>query len=376
MKKFFFVLLIFFLIGSNVLAQEEIELNLFYSYTCPHCHKEIEFLEQIIEEKYPQIDFYKYEIIQNAENQELLGEFYEDYNVPLQERGLVPILFSPTAYFLGFNDQIKVDIENCLNQCIDGNNKSSIPNSIILPFIGEIDVSQMSLVVLTIVMGAIDGLNPCAMWVLLFLITLLINTRSRKRMWLIGGTFILASGVVYFLILSAWLNLFLVISYVNITRILIGLLALGVGLWQIKNFITYHPGVCKVLGVESKTESRLKEKAESIVASPLTFITIISLIALAVGVNLIEFFCSAGLPAIYTRILALSSSGLNYYLYLLLYTIVFMLDDLIIFSIAMITLRRVGFTEKYNYWATLIGGLLILVLGLLLIFKPTVLMFV
>jgi len=217
------------------------------------------------------------------------------------------------------------------------------------------------------------------MWILLFLIALLINTRSRKRMWLIGGTFILASGIVYYLILTAWLNLFLAISYVNLTRILIGVFALGVGVWQIKNFIGYR-GVCPVTDESGKFGDRirdgLRKRAEKLALSPLTFGILIGVIILALGVNLVEFFCSAGLPAIYTRVLTLSQiSTLSYYLYLLLYTFVFMLDDLIIFSLAVITLSRIGFTEKYNYWATLIGGLLILILGILLIFKPEFLMF-
>jgi len=121
---------------------------------------------------------------------------------------------------------------------------------------------------------------------------------------------------------------------------------------------------------------KLKERAEKIATSPLTLGIIGGLIILALGVNLIEFFCSAGLPAVYTRILTLSQlPTLNYYLYLLLYTFVFMLDDLIIFSLAVFTLSRIGFTEKYNYWATLLGGLLIFALGILLIFKPELLMF-
>jgi hypothetical protein len=225
-----------------------------------------------------------------------------------------------------------------------------------------------------------DGFNPCAMWVLLFLIALLINTRSRKRMWLIGGTFLAVSGIVYFLILAAWLNLFLAISYVNLTRILIGIFAVGVGVWQIRNFIKFRPGVCEVTDGKSSFQGKIKDglrkHAEKIAFSPFTFALLGGTILLALGVNLVEFFCSAGLPAIFTRILALQNlNSLVYYSYLLLYTFVFMLDDIIIFSIAVITLTKFGFTEKYNYWTTLIGGLLILILGILLIFRPELLMF-
>jgi len=383
MKKVFWLLLIIIFLAPgaktdfSLAKQNQAEVYFFYSAICPHCAKEEEFLKDL-EKKYPEIEIKEYEVITNSENQKILRDFYQKYQVPEREWGYVPVTFTPTKYFIGFNQQIGEDIENCIRECIIGERPA--PQKIKIPIFGSIDVSKMSLPVLTVTLGAVDGLNPCAMWVLLFLIALLINTRSRKRMWLIGGTFIAASGIVYYLILAAWLNLFLAISYVNLTRILIGVFALGVGVWQIKNFIKFRPGVCKVtngkLSFQEWIKNGLKNHAEKIVFSPLTLAILGGVIILALGVNLIEFFCSAGLPAIFTRILALNElSALSYYLYLLLYTFVFMLDDLIIFTLAVITLSKIGFTEKYNYWATLIGGLLILILGLLLIFKPEWLMF-
>jgi thiol-disulfide isomerase/thioredoxin len=379
MRKTFLILLTILLFGLVIKAdfslaqQNSVEINFFYSTICPHCAEEEEFLKDL-EKKYPEIEIKEYEVLSSLENKEILKDFYEKYQVPESRQGWIPVTFTPTRYFIGFNQQIAEDIENCIKECVVG--EIPAPQKIKIPIFGNIDISKMSLPILTITLGAMDGLNPCAMWILLFLIALLINIRSRKKMWLVGGIFIAASGIVYYLILTAWLNLFLVISYVNLTRVLIGAFALGVGIWQIKNFITYHPGVCKILGLRAGIERGLKERAEKIVASPFTFAMIGGLIILALGVNLVEFFCSAGIPAIFTRILTLSQiSTLSYYLYLLLYTFVFMLDDLIIFSLAVITLSRVGFTEKYNYWATLIGGLLIFVLGILLIFKPEFLMF-
>ena len=381
MKNFFWALFIIIFLSSVIkadfsLAQQKVEINFFYSAICPYCEKEKEFLKDL-KNKYPEIEVKEYEVLYHPENKEILNQFYEKYQVPEKDKGWVPITFTPDKYFIGFNQQIAEDIESCIKECLIG--EKPAPQKIKIPVFGEIDISKMSLPALTVTLGALDGLNPCAMWILLFLIALLINTRSRKRMWLVGGTFILASGIVYYLILSAWLNLFLAISYVNLTRILIGAFALVVGVWQIKTFIGYR-GVCPVTDGSTKFGDRirngLRDQAEKLALSPLTFGILIGVIILALGVNLVEFFCSAGLPAIYTRVLTLSQiSTLSYYLYLLLYTFVFMLDDLIIFSLAVITLSRIGFTAKYNYWATLFGGLLIFALGILLIFKPELLMF-
>lgn len=376
---FFIVFLGVSLAHHFSLAQEKVGLTYFWGDGCPHCAKEKVFLEKM-EAKYPELEIKRYEVWYNKGNQKLFQETAKKFNIA--QLG-VPLTIIGDKFVVGYDEDVTSgrQIEGYIKEILEKEKPVQEGEKVRLPFFGEINASRLSLPALAITLGAIDGFNPCAMWVLLFLIALLINTRSRKRLWLVGGTFILVSGFVYFLILSAWLNLFLVVSYVNLTRTLIGLFALGFGVWQIKEFLTYHPGVCRVLGLKpkgfkGKVENELKSRAEKLVSSPLTFAIIGGIILLAVGVNLVEFFCSAGIPALFTRILALNElSSVSYYFYLLLYTLVFMLDDLIVFSLAMITLKRVGLGERYNYWATLIGGLLILILGILLIFKPSLLMF-
>ncbi|MDO8601179.1 MAG: thioredoxin family protein [bacterium] len=382
-KKIFLLNLVgfilFFSLALSVLAQDKTELIYFWGDGCPHCAKESKFLEQI-KEKYPELAIIKYEVWYNTENQKLFTETAKGLGIT--QLG-VPLTIIGDKYFIGYTDDqttgkaIEEQIKSIL---IPGGATSSEVKTVKLPFFGEVDLTKMSLPLLTITIGALDGFNPCAMWILLFLIALLINVHSRKKLLLIGGTFIFTSGLVYFIFLSAWLNLFLVVGYINLIRILIGILALGIGLWQIKNFIQYKPGTCKITdgktGFQEKIKNGLKDRVEKLALSPLTFGVLAGVAVLAFGVNLLEFFCSAGLPAIYTKILTMSHlSSLSYYLYLLLYTFIFILDDLIVFSLAIIALNRFKFAEKYNYWTTLIGGILILILGFLLIFKPNLLMF-
>ena len=380
-----FLALLGFIGGTrSILAQDNfVEIDFFYSALCPHCKEEGRFLD-IIQEEYSDLKINKYEVSGSRESQETLRSFYTKYGVAKQSWGLVPVTFisgSTEEYFIGFSEQISEQIRNSLG-VKDGEQigKSPIPSTITIPFLGKIDISKMSLVALTVTLAALDGFNPCAMWVLLFLLTLLLNVHSRKKMCLVGGIFILTSGIIYYLILAAWLQLFQAVSYMNLTRNLIGVFALAMGIWQIRNFINFKPGVCKVTdgekGFQKNLKNNLKDQAEKLVSSPMSLGVIAGIVFLAFGVNLVEFFCSAGLPAIFTRVLALNKvTSINYYLYLLLYTAVFMLDDLIIFSVAFFTLSKIGFNQKYNYWSTLIGGILIFVLGFLLIFKPEFLMF-
>jgi glutaredoxin len=381
MKKaillFFTFFLTLFSLPVSADPIDDFDVVIFYSQICPHCSDAREFLENL-KELYPNLQINEYEVINSQENQELLKEFYEEYGVLQSEIGWIPVIFTSEKYFIGFDDQTASQLETCIEEFQESGNGTV--GSVNFPIFGQIDLSKMSLPVLTVVLGALDGFNPCAMWVLLFLIALLLNTRSRKRMWIIGGTFIATSGIIYFLILSAWLNLFFTISYVNITRIIIGIFALLFGVWQIKEFFTKKAGVCKVTGGnaswQNKISNFLKEKTENLASASLNVGIIFGIVALAFGVNLIEFFCSAGLPAVFTKVLSMSELGVfSYYSYLLLYTIIFMLDDIIVFVLAMVTLRMVNFTERYSHWATLIGGLLIFLIGFLLIFKPEILMF-
>jgi len=370
---FSFFLISFFIFADFVLAQNKPEINLFYSKYCSVCAKEKEFFKTL-KEKYPEVIINEYEIAENSENQQLLAEFYKKYKVPKNEQGWVPITFTPHGYYVGFNDAIAKELEDCLKQC-SGQGAVSRETTIKVPLLGEVNLSRLSLPVLTILLGTLDGFNPCAMWVLVVLISLLLSLRSRRKIALVGFVFIFSEGFLYFLIMAAWLNVFLALSYVSFIRILIGLFGIGFGSWRIKDFIQWKPGVCKVVK-NGKSQQKIIDKIKDILKPSAVPATILGVIGLAFGVNLIEFLCSAGFPTIYTRIL--SFQGLNtlqYYLYLLFYNFFYMLDDFIVFGVALFTMTWLNFSDKYNRWSTLIAGVLILVLGILLIFKPEMLMF-
>jgi len=375
-KNWIFVILILvFAFGNFGLAfsqTQKAQINFFYSAICPHCAEEEEFLKEL-EKKYPEIEIKKYEVFYQTENQNILRDFYEKYKVPEKEQGFVPVTFTPTKYFVGFNEQIGAEIESCIKECLRG--EKSAPQKIKIPIFGEIDLSKLSLPTLTFLLGTLDGFNPCAMWILLVLISLLLPLRSRKKIALVGGTFLFAEGFLYFLFMTAWLNIFLAMRYVTLTRILIGIFGMIFGIWRIREFLTWRPGVCKVVD-HSKSQEKIMDKMKNILKPSAVPATILGVISLAFGVNLIEFFCSAGFPVMYTRILTLQNiSGIQYYLYLFFYNILYMLDDILVFGFAFFTLSRFGFSDKYNKYSTLVAGILIFILGILLIFKPGFLMF-
>ncbi|MCA1765951.1 MAG: hypothetical protein LC633_06865 [Desulfobulbaceae bacterium] len=247
------------------------------------------------------------------------------------------------------------------------------PSTIVeIPLVGEIDARDFSLPVLAVVLGLVDGLNPCAMWVLLYLISLVLSLKDRRKIWLIVGSFVAASGVLYFLFMTAWLNAFLFMGYVRELTLLIGFFALWVGITDIYESIRDRGRpTCQIGDRESKnrTMARIKEVA----LSPLSVGSFFAIVALAFIVNSIEFLCSAAIPAVFTYILSISPLGpLQYYMYILIYVLFFMLDDLLIFAAAAFAVTS-SMGEKYAKYTKPVSGAIMLAIGVILIFFPDVL---
>lgn len=236
-----------------------------------------------------------------------------------------------------------------------------------LPLIGNISIDNISLPLLAILLGLADGFNPCAMWVLIYLISLMPGVNNRRKMIYITGTFILASGILYFLFMTAWLNIFLFIGYTKILSTLIALIAIWFGCNNIYELIINKGvAVCKVDDFYSKQKS--KNKINNIVNAPVSLLTFFALIGLAFTVNAIEFVCSSGLPAIFTHYLILNNLSLiTYYLYILLYIFAFILDDIIVFGFAIFAVNKILDT-KYASYCKAIGGLILILLGLWMLF--------
>jgi hypothetical protein len=192
-------------------------------------------------------------------------------------------------------------------------------------------------------------------------------------MWILGSSFIIASGAVYFLFLAAWLNLFLFLGFVLWVRIVIGLVALGSGGLHIRSWWKNREG-CEI--IEEEKRKKMFDKIRNIIAEKKFWLAVSGVVILAGAVNLVELVCSAGLPAVYTQVLALANLPTwQYYGYLFLYIFIFMFDDMLIFFIAMTTLRMKAIEAKFTKYSSLIGGVIMLIVGLLLLFKPGWLMF-
>lgn len=381
MKKIL-ILLIFILFPLNV-AAKEVNLYLFYGQECPHCKEELAYLEEL-KQTY-EFNIIKYETWHNEENAKLLTEIKSKLKM---DNPYVPFTVIDNLGLTGFNENTKVQIENrikyCLkNDCIDIIDENCVieepcdeTTSFTLPILGNINAKEISLPLVSIVLGFLDGFNPCAMWILIFLISFLISTGNIKRMKILGSTFLLTSATIYFLFMMAWLNITMQMNKIIFLRNIIAVIAVIMGIW---NLIKYNKESKREVGCTvTNKEQKIKiiERIKKYVSENNIGLAMLGIMALAISVNIIELACSAGLPLLFTQILSLNNlNSLQYLIYVLLYIIFFLIDDIIIFLIAIKTLKVTGISNKYTKYSHLIGGVIMLIVGLLLLFKPEIIMF-
>ena len=347
---------------------KKIYLYFFYSYDCPHCKKAHEFIE-IIKKDHSELVVLQYEVKKNRDNAKYFEKVANEYGVKPQG---VPTFFIGDKSYVGFSKDITcAAIIEEINE-LNGVEHNCPKNEITVPMIGTINVDTISLPTFTFYLGLLDGLNPCAMWVLMFLLGLMVYAGSRKKIIFLGATFVLASGVVYFLFMTAWVNIFLVIGYSSIITIVLGAVAVLMGLVNIKELFFFKKGVSFMIPESAKP--KLYAKSRKIMNESNKVLAILGTIALAVFVNFIELGCTVGLPAIYTRVLSLRGlPPLETYLYIALYNAVYILPLALIVAVFAYTMGHYKFTEKHGKLFKFISGLLMLALGLLLIFYPNIL---
>ncbi len=234
---------------------------------------------------------------------------------------------------------------------------------------GTLSVSNLGLPLFTLAMGLLDGFNPCAMWVLLFLLSLLVHIQNRKRMALIAGTFVLVSGAVYYAFMAAWLNVFLLIGISTALRWVLGGMALAIGGLNVKDFFIWKRGFS--LSIPDSSKPDLYARMRAILTADKLLPALIAVATLAVLVNFIELLCTAGFPAIYTAVLVQQElSPITYYAYLGLYIFGYVADDSLMVATAVIALSSRKLTEQAGRWLKLISGVVMLGLGGMMILRP------
>jgi glutaredoxin len=378
-------------------AKGKIVVYLFWGRGCPHCEKEKSFFADRQREN-PALEVRSYEVWYDKKNAGLLASM-------LQARGMqssgVPVTFIDGQVLAGFTGQTEVRLFAAIREC--GTRSCADPGDVLtatrasgaaprgavrttaaaptageqdgtvdIPLLGTLDVRSASLPMLTLFIAGMDSFNPCAFFVLLSLLGLLVHARSRNKMLLVGGVFVFFSGFIYFLFMAAWLNLFLVMGQVAVITTIAGVVSIIIAAINIKDFFLFRQGVS--LTIPESAKPRLFDRMRKLMRSTSLLSILAGATVLAIVANSYELLCTAGFPMVFTRILTLNSlpTG-SYYLYLVLYNIVYVIPLSVIVVLFTVTLGSRKLSEYQGRVLKLVSGAMMLGLGGVLLANPTLL---
>lgn len=379
--KFVFLIftLVFFLsfFCQGSLEKDKIEVDFFYGKSCPHCAAEQSFLDKI-EEKYPEVKVRHYSA-SNSQSREFLEELCKNCGAE-KYVGLVPLTFvGPSAgnekeFFLGFDSEKNIGrkIENSIRENLGYPLLSVGDNIITLPFLGEIDPGEYSLPALAIVLGFLDGLNVCSLGALIFILGLVLALRSRKKIIVFGGIFILTTAIIYGFLIILWYKLFSFLSsYIGFMQIMVGLMAIGGGIYFLAQFLKFRKqgAVCE-METGQKITSKFTSKIQELLTKKGNILAIAgSILLFAAVITIVEFPCSAAVPVVFAGILADAGlSTFQYLLYIALFILFYMLNEIIVFSVAVFKMSVWLTSKKFVTWITLIEAIILFLLGFYYLF--------
>ncbi len=365
-------------IEQDASGHVRVHLYFFWSETCPHCLEARPFVEAIPTER-PWVILHSLEVARHPENARRFIALAESIG---QTAEAVPTLIACGALEVGWDDAARTGaallrrLDECRTQAMPGATPVTAPTpetaKVRIPLLGEVATDSLSLPAFTVVLAGLDAFNPCAFFVLLFLLSLLAHQQDRRRMALIGGIFVLTSGLMYFAFMAAWLNVFQLLGALAWITLAAGLLAIVVGIINVKDFFAFERGI--TLSIPESRKLDIYRRARLILNAENLPALLGATILLAIAANFYELLCTAGFPMVYTRLLTLSelSAGARY-AYLAFYNLIYVLPLALIVFVFVRTLGAHKLSEREGRLLKLLSGVMMLELGLLLAAAPALL---
>jgi thiol-disulfide isomerase/thioredoxin len=364
-----------------------------YSSTCPHCHEAMPFVDEL-EERLPWLEVHRLRV--DGPDAEAAVAKVEELAALAGERfQYVPAFLYAGRLVVGWDDASTTGAEmeaglRAYRESLEEPNRSGQPGapgglapesaggesdgrtSVDIPLLGEVDAAGASLPLLAVVLGGLDAFNPCALSILLFLMSVLAGTGDRRRMALIGGIFVAVSGLVYFVLMAAWLNAFLIFGALRWVTVVAGVAAVAAALINLKDHVWFRRGISLQLPESAKPSvfGRILDIPEQARLRVMVLTTVL----VAAVANTYEMLCTGGFPVVFTRVLTLSELPTPvYYGYLALYALIYVVPPALIVTAFVLTLGSRGVSVREARDLKLLSGLLMLGFGVLLLSAPELL---
>ncbi|WP_084124284.1 hypothetical protein [Demequina sp. NBRC 110054] len=367
------------LTGGTEAAQEaglpaDADLVLFWGDGCPHCAAEKEWLAEY-QAAHPEIVVQKYEVWYDADNQALMIDTAAAYGIEITG---VPLTIIGDETWAGWSDPMEDTLAAALAPALDDGGalvddpdaSASGDNVIDVPLAGEVDLDEQSLLVSTLIIGFVDGVNPCSLWVISVLLAIVLRTGSRRRVIAIGSTFLAVTALMYALYMAAFYSVLTVVGWMGWIQVLVALVAGIFGIVSVKDYFAFKQGLSFTISDSAKPGiyKRMRAAASHEALLPALGATIV----LAVGVSLLETPCTAGFPLLWTGLLQANDVGpIETVGLFVAYMIPFLLDELAVFAIAIVTMRATKFQDRHGELLKLFAGVTMLVLAAVMLLDPT-----
>lgn len=348
---------------------DRVELVIFHGDGCPHCARALDFLDEL-QDREPMLDIVRYEVWYDKSNLALFESVAAIHGIDALS---VPTIFLGNLHWVGFDSTVADQIENAVEALIEGRvPEEPSRTSVDVPFVGAVDVGDRSLIVATVLIAFVDGVNPCSFWVLSMLLTLVLHSGSRRRTFAVGSVFLVVTSCLYGLYMFGAYSALDYAEDLSWIRLTVALVAGTFGVLHLKEYIT-HRGLS--LTIPDAKKPGMYKHMRSLARPERSLPAILGgTVVLATGVSLAETPCTAGLPLLWTDLLSSRDvSGAGTALLFGIYLLVFLLDELALFAIAVVALRSVRMQERHGRALQLLSGTLMVALALTMIVAPQLL---
>ena len=360
-----------------------VDLYFFHGDGCPHCADEEVFLNEMKQTYGEKLNIHAYEVWKHPENVPVIEKFAQAF---LFEPSGVPVTFIGRQYWVGFSPEKRDAMQAAIadgvahgmvdaQDIVDGKVSLETPQTeqittIQVPLIGTVDLASRSLFVSTVLIGLVDGINPCSLWVLTMLLAMLVHLNSRKKTILIGLVFLTVTAGIYALFITGVFTLLTYVSFLKWIQIVVAVITLILGLINLKDYFFYKEGIS--LTIQDSQKPGIYQKMRRVMSSSENLWAMIgATVVLAAGVSLVEFSCTAAFPVVWGNLLvAHGASKMEFAVLLLLYMVLYQLDEMVIFIAAVITMKTSRIEEKHGRMLKLFSGCLMITLSAVMIINP------
>lgn len=349
-------------------GDEEVVLTLFWGDGCPHCEAEKEWLAEAVE-KYPQLRVRAFEVWHDERNRVLLEETAAEMGF---EATGVPVTIVGERHWIGWSDAVRDEVDAVVDGRAPATEEGAVGGTsrVEVPLLGDVEVSGDSLVFSTLVIGFVDGVNPCSLWVISVLLAIVVRTGSRRRVAAIGGTFLVVTAAMYAVYMAGIYSAMGVLSHLGAIQLVVAVVAGVFALVSLKDYFAFKKGLS--FTIPDSTKPGLYRRMRAAAGREELVPALAATVVLAVGVSLLETPCTAGFPVLWTGMLEAQGVGFAEALFLFaLYMLPFLLDELVVFGLAVVTMRVAKMQERHGRLLKLVGGTMMLALAVTVLVEPS-----